>query len=62
MKFFKRRHAETQKITLHLIPYAEKYLNNDMEESHRLHIRVAGLVEFQVQSAEYIDVVNLECK
>ena len=33
-----------------------------MEEAHRVHVRVAGLVEFQVQSAEYVDVVDLERK
>lgn len=31
-----------------------------MEESCRLHVRIVCLIELQVQSAEYIDVVNLE--
>lgn len=60
--FFERLHAQTQKIMLHLTPYAEKYLSSKMEESHRLHARAVGLVEFQVQSGEYVDVVNLKCR
>ena len=62
MEFFERRHAQMQKITSRLTPCVEKYLSNEMEESRRLHICVAGLVEFQVQSGEYVDVVNLECR
>ena len=33
-----------------------------MEEARRVRVQVAGLVEFQVQSAEYVDIVDLECK
>lgn len=31
-----------------------------MKWKNLVHVRVAGLVEFQVQSAEYVDVVDLE--
>lgn len=31
-----------------------------MEEAHRVHVRVAGMVEFQVHSAKYVDIVDLE--
>ena len=31
-----------------------------MEETRRVHVCVAGLVEFQVQSAKYVDAVDLE--
>ena len=33
-----------------------------MEEARRVRVQVAGLVEFQVQSVEYVDIVDLECK
>ena len=35
-------------------------LSHEAEESFRVHVRVAGLVEFQVQFAEFIDVVDLD--
>ena len=60
MEFFQRCIAQTQTITSRLTPYTEKYLGNEMEESRMLHVRIAGLTEFQVQSAEYVDAVNLK--
>ena len=48
--------AVTTLLTLH----AEKALSQEMEEAHRVHVLVAGLVEFQVQSVEYVDVVDLD--
>ncbi|RWR87935.1 hypothetical protein CKAN_01689900 [Cinnamomum micranthum f. kanehirae] len=60
MEFFQKRHLESQNITTRLTPYAEKLMNQEVEESLQLHVRVAGPIEFQVQSAEFVDVVDLE--
>ena len=60
MEFYQKRRIQTQNITTRLTPYAEKYLNNEMEEARKLHVRVP--VEFQVQWAKYVDVVDLEKK
>lgn len=62
MEFYQKRHLQSQAVTSRLTPYAEKVLEKETEEARRLHVRVAGLVEFQVQSAEYVDVVDLERK
>ena len=48
MEFYQKRCIQTQNITTRLTPYVEKYLNNEMEEARRLHVRVTGLVEFHV--------------
>ena len=47
MEFYQKRRIQTQNITTRLTPYAEKYLNNEMEEARKPHVRVP--VEFQVQ-------------
>ena len=47
-------------INRRLTPYAEKMLGHEIEEARRLHVRVAGLVEFQVQSPNYVDIVHLD--
>lgn len=62
MDFYQKRHLQSESITTRLTPYAEKVLSQEMDEARRLHVRVAGIVEFQVQSAEYVDVVDLERK
>ena len=62
MKFYQKRHLESRVVISRLTPYAEKVLETETEEAHRLHVRVASLVEFQVQSAEYEDVVDFERK
>ena len=62
MEVYQKRRIQKKNITTCLTPYAEKYLNNEMEEACGVHVHVAGLVEFQVQSAEYVDVVDLEKK
>lgn len=60
MEFYQKRHLQSESVTTCLTPYAEKILSQEMEETRRVHVRVAGLVEFQVQSAEYVDVVDLD--
>ena len=60
MEFFQKRQLLSQAVTTRLTPYAEKSLSQEMEEARRVHVGVAGLVEFQVQFAEYVDVVDLE--
>ena len=47
-------------IDSRLTPYVEKMLGHETEEAQRLHVHVAGLVEFQVQSANYVDIVHLD--
>ena len=60
MEFFQKRHAESSAVNTRLIPYAEKQLSHETEEARRLHVRVDGLEEFQVQSASFVDVVYLD--
>ena len=60
MEFYQRRSLYSKTINSRLTPYAERILSQGFEESRRLHVRVAGLVEFHVQSAEFIDVVHLD--
>ena len=62
MELYQKHHLESQAVTSFLTPCAEKVLEKETEEARRIHVCVAGLVEFQVQSAEYVDVVILECK
>ena len=62
MEFYQKRHLESQAVTSRLTPYTKKVLEKETEEARRLHVCVAGLVEFHVQSAEYVDVVDLERK
>ena len=59
MEFFQKRHSEKLNIYSRLTPYAEKMLGHETKEAWRLHVRVAGLVKFQVQSANYVDIVHL---
>ena len=60
MEFYQRCSPHSETINSQLTPYAERILSQGFEESHRLHVRVAGLVEFQVQSARFTDVVHLD--
>lgn len=46
-------------ITSRPTPDSEDYLSNEMEEAHKLHVCYAGLVKFQVQLAEDVDVVDV---
>ena len=39
-----------------------KLWKKEMEEARRVHVSVAGLIDFQVQSAENVDVIDLERK
>ena len=60
MEFFQKQQLLSQAMTTHLTPYAKKALSQKMEEARRVHVRVAGLIEFQVRSVEYVDDVDLE--
>ena len=62
MKFYQKRHLKSQAVTSRLTPYVEKVLEKETEEARRLHVLVAGLVEFQVHSTEYVDFIDLERK
>ena len=62
MNFYQKRHLQSESVTTRLTPYAEKVLSQEMDEARRLHVCVASIIEFQVQSAEYVDVVDLEQK
>ena len=57
MEFSQKQRTKNLKINSRLTPYAEKVLGQETEEAQRLHVRVAGLVEFQVQFANYVDIV-----
>ena len=60
IEFFQRWSTQVQSITLVLTPYAEKYIATEIDKSRRLMVRVAALNEYQVQSAEFVDIVNLD--
>ena len=60
MEFYQKLHLQSESVTTRLTPYAEQILSQEMEEARRVHVRIAGLVEFQVQSAKYVDVVDLK--
>ena len=62
MEFYQKRRLQSESITTRLTPYAEKVLSQEMDEACQLHVRVVGIVEFQAQSAKYVDVVDLERK
>ena len=62
MDFFQKRHLASLNISSCLTPYAEKILSQETKEARRLHVWVAGLNEFQVQSANYVDVVCLDAR
>ncbi|KAJ8627876.1 hypothetical protein MRB53_021183 [Persea americana] len=57
-----KRHLQSLNFTSRLTPYAKQLMSQEAEETRRLHVRVAILVEFQVQSAAFIDIVDLEQK
>ena len=60
MEFYQKCHLQSTSVTTRLTPYAEQILRQEIEEAYRVHIHVAGLVKFQVQSAKYVEVVDLE--
>ena len=60
LEFYQKHQHESQLINTRLAPWAEKMLSHEAEESRRVHVRVAGLEEFQIQSTEFIDVVDLD--
>lgn len=60
MEYFQKWQLLAQTIVTRLTSFLEKALSQELEEARQVHVRVAGLVEFQVQSAEYDNVVNLE--
>ena len=60
MEFYRRHRLHLETTNSRLTPYTGRILSQGFEEFRRLHVHVAGLVEFQVQSAEFIDVVHLD--
>ena len=62
MEFYQKRHLQSLNFSSQLMPYVEQLMSQEAEETRRLHVRVAILVEFQVQSAAFIDIVDLEQK
>ena len=62
MEFYQKCHFQSESVTTRVTSYAEQILRQEMEEARKVHAHVAGLVEFKVQSAEYVNVVDLERK
>ena len=54
MEIYQKRHFQSESVTTRLTPYAKQLLRQEMEEAHKVHVGVAGLVEFQVESTEYV--------
>lgn len=53
MEFFQKCHINTHNVNTLLIPYVEKIMSHETEEARWLHVYVAGLIEFQVQSTGF---------
>lgn len=62
MELFQKRRAESLNINSRLTPYAETILSQETEVVLRLHVRMSGLVGFQVQSVNNVNVVHLDCR
>lgn len=60
MEIYESRRHSSHMMQTGVTPYAEKVLNMEAEHACRMKASAASQFEFQIHSAEYIDVVHLD--